>query len=57
LITVDSATQEYSLNVPTLAISVSGSPSTKCRSVPSVIMPPMNVPAVLSQMYCRPLLQ
>ena len=57
LMTEVSATHAYSANVPSLAISVTGLPLMKWRCVPSVIMPPTNVPAPASHRFWRPVLQ
>ena len=58
LMTEASATQEYSANVPSLAISFTGwSPLTKWRWVPSVIIPPCIAPEPASHRFWRPVLQ
>ena len=57
LMTDISDTHVSSANVPSLASSVTGWPSTKWRCVPSVIIPPPSVPAPASHRLPRPVVQ
>ena len=57
LMTDISDTHVRSANVPSLASSVTGLPSTWWRWVPSVIIPPPSVPAPASHRLPRPVVQ